>query len=62
MSEKKVLGLAGAFMDIDETIYALEELEKNKLGYHSQVVFIAIKYLEKYKKIENIVKGGGLIK
>ncbi len=58
MTEKKVLGLTGAFMDIDETIYALEKLEKEEVGYHSQAIFIAIRYLEKFKKIEDIIKGG----
>ena len=57
MDTKKTLGLAGAFMDIDETIYALEELERTKLGYHSQAVFIAIRYLEKFKKVEAILRG-----
>ena len=57
MNNKKTLGLAGSFMNIDETIYALEQLEDNKLHYHSQAIFIAIKYLRKYQRIEEIIKG-----
>jgi len=54
----KTLGLAGNFMDIDETIYALEQLENNKLHYHSQSIFIAIKYLRKFQEIEKIINRG----
>lgn len=53
----KILGLAGNFMDVDETVYALEQLEVEKLRYHSQAIFIAIKYLRKFQKIQEITRG-----
>lgn len=52
----KTLGLAGNKMDVEETIYALEELEKNKLPNHSQAVFCAIRLLKKGEKYEQMWK------
>ena len=57
MKYNKTLGLAGNFMNIDETVYALEQLEDNDLHYHSQAIFIAIKYLRKFQKIAEITRG-----
>jgi len=54
---KKTLGLAGNFMDIEETVYALEKLVEKKFSYTPQCIFIAIKYLRKFRKIEDIVMG-----
>jgi len=45
-------------MDVEETIYALEKLEKRELNYESQSIHRAIDLLkcgEKYKKIFNTI-------
>ena len=55
--KEKILGLAGNFMDIEETVFALKDLVKRELSYTPQSIFIAIKYLEKFRKIEDIVMG-----
>ena len=54
---KKTLGLAGNFMDIEETIYGMEELVKRNFTATPQCIFIAINYLKKFRKIEDIVMG-----
>lgn len=52
MSTKKTLGLAGNYMDVEETIHVLKELEKAKLNYESQSVHRAIYLLQQGEKYE----------
>ena len=54
MDTKKTLGLAGNYMNVEETIHALLELEKAKLNYESQSVHRAIDLLKRGEKFEKM--------
>ena len=67
-NKKRELGLAGNYMDTEETIHALKELEKAKFNYQSQSIHRAIELLkegEKYKiilkEIKSIISSHSLI-
>jgi len=67
MNTKKTLGLAGNYMDVEETIYALEKLEKRELNYESQSIHRAIDLLKRGEKFEKMweefcVNEGDLVK
>ena len=50
MNTKKKLGLAGSEMNVEETIYALKQLEKRELNYESQCIHRAIYLLKKIER------------
>jgi len=56
MNTKKTLGLTGNYMDVEETIYALEKLEKRELNYESQSIHRAIDLLKRGEKYEQMWK------
>ena len=53
---KRELGFAGNYMDTEETILALKNMEKEHLDYESQSIHQAIELLKEGEKYEAIVK------